>query len=137
MSAIPKALRDRLAERSGGSCELCAMARATNWHHRVNRSQGGGHSLSNALHLCGSGTTGCHGMVTYFPTRAYDRGWSVRRLFDPADVPVVYQGDWAILNDDGTVFRPPQGPGRCPRCGCHIPTQGHRQGCQLFGEGVA
>lgn len=133
MTAIPKALRDKLAERSAGHCELCSLARATNWHHRKNRSQGGGHTLANALHLCGSGTTGCHGMVTESPERAYDRGWSVRRVFDPADVPVVYQGNWALLTDVGGVFRPPTGPGRCERCGHHIEKQGHRLGCQLRG----
>jgi hypothetical protein len=127
---IPKSQRDKLAERSGGNCELCALARATNWHHRKNRSQGGQHTLSNAMHLCGSGTTGCHGMVTESPARAYDRGWSVRSGFDPADVPVVYAGNWALLSDDGTVFRPPTGHGRCVRCGFHVPTQGHRAGCQ-------
>ena len=93
--------------------------------------------LSNALHLCGSGTTGCHGMVTESPARAYDRGWSVRSRFDTQDVPVVYQGDWRILTDDGGVFVPPQGPGRCERCGFHVTTQGHRQGCQLVGQRAA
>lgn len=132
MISIPKRLRDQLYVRSGGSCELCALARATNWHHRKNRSQGGQHTLSNALHLCGSGTTGCHGMVTENPSRAYDRGWSVRSGFDSCDVPVVFQGSWALLSDDGAVFRPPVGPGRCVRCGCHE-AQGHRAGCQEAG----
>lgn len=130
MSVIPKSLRDRLAERSDGGCELCVFERATNWHHRKNRSQGGQHTLSNALHLCGSGTTGCHGMVTENPARAYDRGWSVRSGFDPADVPVLYAGSWALLDDDGHVFRPVMGRDRCVRCGFHVPTQGHRSGCQ-------
>lgn len=130
MSVIPKSLRDRLAERSDGGCELCVFERATNWHHRKNRSQGGQHTLSNALHLCGSGTTGCHGMVTENPARAYDRGWSVRSGFDPADVPVLYAGSWALLDDDGHVFRPAMGRDRCVRCGFHVPTQQHRHGCQ-------
>lgn len=26
-------------------------------------------------------------------------------------------------------FVPPSGPGRCPECGCHVPTQGHRDDC--------
>ena len=26
-------------------------------------------------------------------------------------------------------FRPPTGPGRCPRCAFHTATQGHRDGC--------
>jgi hypothetical protein len=133
VTGIPKGLRDKLAVRSGGHCELCGLARATNWHHRKNRSQGGGHNLANAMHLCGSGTTGCHGMVTESPARAYDRGWSVRSGFSPDAVPLVFQGSWALLSDDGGVFRPPQGPSRCERCGFHVPTQDHRPGCQIGG----
>lgn len=26
-------------------------------------------------------------------------------------------------------FRPPQGPGRCPKCFLHTKSQGHRDGC--------
>jgi hypothetical protein len=26
-------------------------------------------------------------------------------------------------------FKPPTGPGRCPECGCHIATQGHKSAC--------
>lgn len=129
-----KALRDRLAERSDGACEICFFQKATNWHHRKNRSQGGLDCLSNALHLCGSGTTGCHGLVTENPAMAYDRGWSVRSGFDPAHVPVLRHGaDWVLLGDDGSVFRPPQGRGRCERCGMHVVKQGHRPGCQIGG----
>jgi hypothetical protein len=86
---------------------------------------------SNALALCHP----CHVMAELNRERALDRGWLVRQGKNPADVPVVYSGDWAILADDGSVFRPPQGSGRCPRCGFHTTTQGHRDGCQLRGEG--
>ncbi len=129
MISIPRKLRDELHQRSGSMCELCALARATNWHHRKNRSQGGQHVLSNALHLCGSGTTGCHGMVTESPERAYERGWSVRSGFDPAEVPVLYGGDWAFLADDGRVFRPARAQGCCERCGFLAPA--HCAGCQV------
>jgi hypothetical protein len=27
-------------------------------------------------------------------------------------------------------FIPPTGPGRCPECGCHVPTQGHKPDCR-------
>lgn len=115
--------------RSGGVCERCGVAPATNWHHRKNRSQGGDDTLPNALHLCGSGTTGCHGYVTEHPADSYDKGWSVRRAFDPADVPVYRMGEWVLLTASGGVFVPPRGQDRCPRCGFHTPTQGHRRGC--------
>ena len=101
---IPKSQRDRLRERSGGVCEICWWNRATNWHHRKNRSQLGGNELSNAMHLCGSGTTGCHGMVTENPALAYENGWSVRSGHDPAAIPVLRFGsDWVLLADDGTT----------------------------------
>lgn len=28
-------------------------------------------------------------------------------------------------------FTPPTGPGRCPRCGCHVATQGHKPDCPV------
>lgn len=93
--------RELLTDRSAGFCEICYFARATNWHHRKNRSQGGGNELSNAMHLCGSGTTGCHGMVTENPALAYENGWSVRSGFDPKTVPVNRMGDWVLLDDNG------------------------------------
>ena len=129
MSKLTKAERDRLTARSGGICELCGVDPATNWHHRKNRSQGGKNNLGNALHLCGSGTTGCHGWVTENPAKAYEMGWSVRSGFNPADVPVYRRQEWAILTEDGFMFLPPNGKDRCVRCGFHEPTQGHRPGC--------
>ena len=104
MSRIPKAQRDKLAQRSHGACEICFFAYATNWHHRKNRSQGGDNSLSNAMHLCGSGTTGCHGMVTENPALAYENGWSVRSGHDPAIVPVLRFGsDWVLIDNEGGI----------------------------------
>lgn len=41
-----------------GRCAVCGDARVTK-HHAVPRSQGG--TNGPQLHLCGSGTTGCHG----------------------------------------------------------------------------
>lgn len=32
------------------------------------------------------------------------------------------------------LYKPPDGPGRCPECGCHIPTQGHRSDCVADGD---
>jgi len=100
---VPTAQRDKLRDRSAGMCEICGIAPATNWHHRKNRSQGGGNELSNAMHLCGSGTTGCHGRVTENPAEAYHFGWSVRSGQDPAVVPCWIGWRWVFLRDDGTV----------------------------------
>lgn len=44
--------------------------------------------------------------------------------------------DWTLEDasppEDGSTppgFTPPTGPGRCDHCGCHTPTQGHREDC--------
>ena len=103
MTPVPNAQRELLLLRSQGVCELCGAAQATNWHHRKNRSQGGGNSLSNAMHLCGSGTTGCHGMVTEHPSDSFDNGWSVKSFANPADIVVKRQGEWVLLDDLGYV----------------------------------
>jgi hypothetical protein len=104
VTPIPKFQRELLTLRSLGVCELCGAAKATNFHHRKNRSQGGAHDLSNALHLCGSGTTGCHGMVTEHPQDAFDNGWSVRSFAVPAETPVKRMGSWVLLDDLGYVI---------------------------------
>lgn len=114
-----------------GMCEVCGIRPATNMHHRKNRSQGGRDTAANLLAVCGTGTTGCHGYITEHPAEAYDKGWSVRRAFDPADVPVYRVGEWVVLTESGTVFVPPRGRDRCVRCGFHMPTCGHRGGCQV------
>lgn len=98
-----------LRDRSGGICEICGKRRATNHHHRKNRSGGRDDDLSNALHLCGSGTTGCHGWVTTHPEEARKNGWSVSRYEDPEKVPVLMvnlhstQPTWMLLKRDGTL----------------------------------
>jgi hypothetical protein len=98
-------------ERSGGICEVCAVAYATNFHHRKNRSQGGGWCPSNGLDVCGSGTTGCHGFITAHPKLSYEYGYSVRMgLTDPAQVPVRLAGrGWTLLDPAGdytSVYAP-------------------------------
>jgi len=103
-AAAENAARLAVRARSGGTCERCGRAPATNWHHRKGRSQGGAWCPSNGLDLCGSGTTGCHGEVTVNPRIAYERGWSVRSTQDPADVPVwlTFRG-WHLIRADGSI----------------------------------
>lgn len=103
MSNIPPKVRAALKERAGGCCEVCGAAKATNAHHRKNRSQGGPHALSNLLLLCGSGTTGCHGAVTMNPHWACGRGLSVKSWQDSWSEPVVRWGKWVLLGDGGEV----------------------------------
>ena len=107
---IPSTVRRALRERSDGACEMCGLAYPTNAHHRKNLSQGGEDVLSNLLHLCGSGTTGCHGWVTEHPAISYIKGWSVRRGVDPASMPVWYRGSRVKLDDLGNLEDAPVVP---------------------------
>lgn len=103
-----RAGRRLVRERSRGVCEVCSRRRATNAHHRLNRSQGGTWDPANLLHLCGSGTTGCHGFITTHPAIARDRGWTLRRGQDPLGEPVLLARSGLVLlrPDGGTQYVP-------------------------------
>lgn len=108
-------VRAALRERSGGWCEVAipgvCLGRATNYQHRINRSQQGAYVLSAALDCCGSGTTGCHGAIHAGPARAYRNGWSVRSWDDPLTKPVLYRGRMVLLDNEGTII-PSPAPGK-------------------------
>lgn len=132
MSGFSKQVRDTAIARSQGHCEICGVGAPEQLHHRRPRARGGtrrpeSNRAANALAIC----LRCHELAESRREFALDRGWLVRQTMLPADVPVLFQGDWALLSDDGSVFRPPSGPGRCERCGCHVVKQGHRNGCQV------
>lgn len=109
------AARKAVAERSGGDCEVrlfgICLGRATNWHHRQNRSQQGKWSPANGLHVCGSGTTGCHGALTNTNGRRKEFeqcGWIVPSHLDPAAVDCLiytrwFGHDYVLLREDGGV----------------------------------
>jgi hypothetical protein len=105
VTAISQATVDLVHERSGGACEVCGAARATNLHHRRARGMGGTkapiHGPEWLLHLCGTGTTGCHGYIEAHPETSYAKGWKLRRNRDPAISPVQLGGQWVILTPDG------------------------------------
>lgn len=98
--------RKLLHVRSAGWCELCNQEGATNWSHRLSRAQGGLWAPSNGLHLCGSGTTGCHGWLTHEPVLAAAGGWQLLRdPRPPSEVPVWLDSrmagvGWWLLDDD-------------------------------------
>lgn len=104
VNVIEKLARHLVRERSGDVCEGCGRARATNWAHRVARSQGGKWCPANGMHLCGSGTTGCHGWATAHPNDANAAGWCLRSYQDPETEPVwtAVRG-WVLLRPDGSV----------------------------------
>lgn len=60
------------------------------------------HALYNLLHLCGSGTTGCHGKIERERKCAYDNGWLVSRWGDPGLVQVKLPGGWVFLLPNGS-----------------------------------
>ena len=90
--------RRLVSGRSGGVCEVCAGARATEWHHRCNRSQGGRWTAANGLHLCSE----CHRWITEHPDAAAEagRGWVVRSWQDPLTVPARIGLFGLVLLDD-------------------------------------
>lgn len=92
--------RRSVRERSSGICEICGAARATEVHHRKNRSQGGTWRPANLLHVCRV----CHQWVTEHPTAAVAAGFSVRAADDPTDAEIHYRGQgWVRFNDDDTL----------------------------------
>jgi len=133
MSAFSRATVDVLRDRSGDRCELCGGP-AGNSHHRRPRGMGGSRDPqtdlpSNGLRICGSGTTGCHGLIEQDRAWARDLGYLVRQGVDPATVPVVLRQpgghlDWVLLGEDGSVTP-------CCRCGlslevdCTSPAMAH------------
>lgn len=129
-TGFPKRIKELMWERSQGMCEICGLAEPVDAHHRRPRGKGGTrrsdtNAPSNGLMICRP----CHDIVESRRDFARERGWLVPQSFDPSDVPLIYQGSWALLTATGSVFRPPQGRDRCERCGFHTPTQGHRAGC--------
>lgn len=104
--AVPeKKARQLVRDRSGGICERCSQARATEWQHRVNRSQGGTWSAENGLDLCSP----CHRYVTGNWTESEANGWTVRGEDDPAERPVLIQNGsrWVYLTTDGEYSAEP------------------------------
>jgi hypothetical protein len=95
-----------VAARSGGRCEAGidgCYGTATNIHHRQRRA-GGNHTAANLMHLCGSGTTGCHGWITEHPALSRAAGWIVSFAGDPASDPVRYRCRSLVwLTEDGRM----------------------------------
>lgn len=103
------AARITVRRRSGGCCEVCGVAAATNFQHRKARSQGGEWSAVNGLDVCGAGNyAGCHGRIHQNPEEAYANGWSVRSTDDPAAIPFTHwQWGPARLDESGAYLPVP------------------------------
>lgn len=95
--------RVAVRERSGGACERCDTAVATDMHHRKNRSQSGKWHPANIVHLCAL----CHVEVTAEPEKSRATGFSMRSMEEPETVPILIRGRRCLLEDDGTVVHIP------------------------------
>ncbi|QAX92667.1 HNH endonuclease [Mycobacterium phage Poenanya] len=58
---------------------------------------------SNGLWACGA----CHRWAESYRTQSFADGWLVRQSQSPITVPVLYRGNWVLLDDDGFVYRIP------------------------------
>lgn len=53
---------------------------------------------ANLLAICGTGTTGCHGLIESYRARSYEHGWLLRHGMDPAFTPFCdLRGHWWLL----------------------------------------
>jgi 5-methylcytosine-specific restriction protein A len=107
-----RAVRELVAQRSGGRCEVTGCDQpAEHLHHRRPRRLGGSRRAdtnrpSNLLHLCADH----HTAVESLRTRAYALGLLLPAGADPAASPVLRRGVWVLLGDDGstTITAPPE-----------------------------
>ncbi len=112
MSAPTPQARNIVAERCGGMCEVCGVARATNVHHRRGRGMGGTrraiHTPAWLLAVCGQGnTSGCHRRIESNRPEAERNGWALPwSVEDAATVPAVLWFGTVLLLDDGTFGYP-------------------------------
>jgi len=107
MGQYERRARELVYERSNRICEICSAARAHSAHHRLRVSQGGLWAATNLIHLCGHGTSGCHGMVHSGPRLGQLSGWLVKRGGYPATIPVYLTGPdgarYVWLGEDGSL----------------------------------
>lgn len=102
---VTPATRTLVTDRSAGFCEVCGHRAGSNIHHRAPRGMGGTkrniHTPEWLLHVCGSGTTGCHGYIESHRDEAYTNGWLLRASADPSTPALLYRHTWVILTPDG------------------------------------
>lgn len=112
----PGTVRLVFFERDGSACFLCRRPlrfedRGFGWsmHHRKPRGAGGVKgkaaaviaSPANALTLCGSGTTGCHGWAEHFRAKAIELGILIsRNAVGPSFAPTAVR----VTRNDGTTW---------------------------------
>jgi hypothetical protein len=97
-------------ERDGHLCARCSKSILnvpSSIHHRCPRRMGGTtdpriNDPRNLVRICGTGTTGCHGMVESYRDQARIDGWLLRSL-DDLDRPLrTLWGTTVRLFEDGS-----------------------------------
>lgn len=102
MASMYRVLMDKPSIETGHYCAICHRF-ATNMHHIVPRSLGG--KDGPTVRLCGSGTTGCHGMAESKQLHfKWCHGWE----YLITDVPTGYfkalqMGGWIPIGTDDLV----------------------------------
>lgn len=115
MAAVPQDIRDLCLQRAGFRCEKCHGS-LEQWfgyslQHRIARGMGGSKDErlsgpANLIVLCGSGTTGCHGLVESQRRLSIELGYAMHRGDDPTEV--LFQDDygscWQLLADGEKIL---------------------------------
>ena len=102
MKRTPEEHRARrlVTERSGGLCETCLTERATDYSHRIRRSQRRLWCPSGATHQCG----GCHRATDRGDATVIRKGWHLKPWQDPLTTPIyLARRGWVLLRADGSV----------------------------------
>ena len=112
-TGFPAKVRTLIRERAGANCERCGDPHNVGMHgiqvhHRRPRGMGGTrrhgtNGAANGLYLCGM----CHRVVENNREVSLMLGQLVPQHKDPHDVPVLYSGEWVLLDDDGYTYRIP------------------------------
>lgn len=107
---LSKQVREAVLERDRYQCFRCGRSILTGMyslHHRRPRGMGGtsletSNLSANALTMCGTGTTGCHGWIESHRRESIRLGWLLPQGIDPCMVPVLHHRDgWVRVDNRG------------------------------------
>jgi hypothetical protein len=103
VTGFPPKVRELIARRADGNCEVCgAPAQVTQQHHR--RPRGSGGSKAPDTNLASNGLSvhpGCHNWIEGHREEALHFGYLVRQGHNPAEVPVWIGWRWVYLTENG------------------------------------
>lgn len=108
--SVSKRTRQTVLERDQHTCQRCGTYVGPfgvfSVHHRRPRGMGGSKRLdtdqpANLLTLCGTGTTGCHGLVESHRDQALSEGYLLFQTMFPDEQPVKTYRGWVQLDNEG------------------------------------